>query len=209
METLAIWLVGLLIMVFAARYSYQTRKREIHPRVATWLIFLLGTGLSLATYAIAENRDFRAGILNTMDFASVATILIVVVLCGDRQVRFKKFEKWYLAGVGAIVAYGLISGNAWSSNIFAQVLIGLGYIPTIKNLIAEKKNTESFTAWGLGLAAGFVGLYPAWVDGNTLAVVYALRTILCVLGILTIMLKYELQNRRSLNQRPSAKPATS
>jgi len=51
------------MMLFAARYAYQIYKREINPTLSTWIIFILGTGLSLITYAIAEKHDFRSGIL--------------------------------------------------------------------------------------------------------------------------------------------------
>lgn len=196
MKDLSIWLVALIMMVFAWRYTYQICKKQIKPTLSTWIIFLLGTALSLVTYWVAEDHDLRSGILNTMDVASVAIILLATIIWGDRGLTFKPFEKWYLLGIGVIVVYGLWSGNAWQSNIFTQVLIGLGYIPTIQNLVTEKRNTESFTAWGCGIAAGLVGLYPAVVDGNTLAMVYAGRTIVLVSGIMLVMAYYTCRQKR-------------
>mgnify|MGYP001584671529 CR=1 FL=1 len=197
MKDLSVWLVGLVMMTFAVRYAYQTWKHEISPTLSTWIIFLLGTGLSLATYAIAEKHDFRSGILNTMDVVMVAMILLATLMWGKRDVRFKPFEKWYLAGIVAIVGYGLLSGDAWGSNIFTQVLISIGYIPTAQNLLTEKRNTESFTTWSLGIVAGIIALYPAISDGNSLAVLYAIRTIVLVSSIIAIMAYYELRSRRS------------
>ena len=95
-KTLSIWLVALVTIAFAARYTYQIWKGEISPTLSTWIIFLLGTGLSLTTYAIAEQRDFASGILNTMDVVAVLVILIATIVWGQRAVRFKPFEKWYL-----------------------------------------------------------------------------------------------------------------
>jgi hypothetical protein len=95
-KDLSVWLVALVTMAFAARYTWQVWRREISPTFSTWIIFLLGTGFSLATYAIAEHRDFASGILNTMDVVAVAVILVATVVWGQRTVRFKPFEKWYL-----------------------------------------------------------------------------------------------------------------
>jgi len=189
-KDLSVWLVALVMMMFAVRYSYQIWKREISPTLSTWIIFLLGTGLSFTTYAIAEKHDFRSGILNTMDVIAVMVVLFGIIVWGNRKVRFKPFEKWYLLGISAIVVYGLLSGDAWGSNIFTQVLISLGYIPTIQNLLTEKRNTESFTGWGCNIIAGIIALYPAIVDGNSLAILYALRTIVLISNLIAIMIYY-------------------
>jgi len=192
------WLVGLSMMSFAARYAYQIRKRDgISPALSTWIIFLLGTTLSLVTYAIAEKHDFRSGILNTVDVAATATVLLAIIVWGERNIRFKPFEKWYLGGSGAIVAYGLISGDALGSNLFTQLLIEVGYIPTVQKLLTEKRNTESFTAWGLIILAGLFALYPAIADGNSLAVLYTLRSIISVSGVIAIMAYYELRSKKA------------
>jgi hypothetical protein len=157
----------------------------------------MGTGLSLTTYAVAEKHDFRSGILNTMDVIMVAIVLVATLVWGKRDMRFKSFEKWYLIGIVVIIIYGLFSGDAWGSNIFTQVLISIGYIPTAQNLLTEKRNTESFTTWSLGIVAGIIALYPAITDGNSLAVLYAIRTIILVSSIITIMAFYELRSKKA------------
>lgn len=218
MKDLCIVLVVIAMMAFSLRYAYQVRKRTINPTLSTWIIYFLGTGLSLTTYAIAENHDFRSGILNAMDFVAVTIDLIAILLWGNRQkifvknlviktrgqsisvwgsrlARLRPFEKWYLAGAGAIIVYGLISGDAFKSNLFAQVLVSFGCFPTIQTLYKFKRNTESFSAWGCGLLAGIFGLYPAFMDGNGLAAFYAVRTVFLVSLILIIMAYYERRSK--------------
>lgn len=195
-KDICVWAVSFVMMAFAIKYTYQIWRREISPTLSTWIIFLVGTGLSLITYAIAEKHDFRSGILNTMDVVMVTAVLVATLVWGKRDVRFKPFEKWYLAGIMVIVVYGLLSGDAWGSNIFTQILISIGYIPTAQNLLTEKRNTESFTTWSLGVVAGIIALYPAIADGNSLATLYAIRTIVLVLGIITIMAYYELRSKK-------------
>jgi len=160
-----------------------------------WIIFSLGTGLSLVTYLIAEKYDFRSGILNTMDVIGCVAISLSIIVWGKHGIRLRPFEKWYLAGVGIIVAYGLLTGDAWTSNIFTQVLISLGYFPTIQNLVTEKRNTESFITWGLNGFTGLVALYPAIVNGNTLAILYSVRSLVSIAILLCIMKYYEIHSR--------------
>ena len=193
MKDIIIILVTLTLLFFAFWYSYQIWKRKIEPTLSTWIIFLLGTGLSLITYVIAENADFRSGILNTIDVVVVLLVLISILIWGNHTIRFKKFEKWYLSGVCIIVVYGILTGDAWRSNIFTQILIAIGYFPTIQNLTVEKKSTESVSSWSISLTAGILGLYPAIIDGNTLAIVYSVRTIVLV-SILIIFVK--IKNRK-------------
>ena len=82
MKELCIWLVAIVVSVFAARYTYQIIKKEIAPTLSTWIIFILGSGLSLVTYAIAEKHDFRSGILNTMDATATAVVFLATVIWG-------------------------------------------------------------------------------------------------------------------------------
>ena len=194
MKDVCIVVVAMLMIAFPCRYVWQIRRRQIRPTLSTWLIFQAGTLLSLITYAIAERHDFRSGILNTMDTLAVFIIIVAILVWGNRTMRLKKFEGWYLGGVGLIVAYGLITGDAWGSNLFAQGLICIGYFPTFHNLLATKRNTESFAAWSFSLTAGLVGLYPATVDGNTLAAVYAGRTVVLVSITMMLMTYYHFRS---------------
>ena len=193
MKNISVVLVIIIMMIFAARYSYQIYKKEIIPTLSTWFIFLLGTGLSLITYAIAEKSDFRSGILNTADVAVVIVILVSIIIWGDKTTRLKRFEKWYLGGIGIVIVYGFVSGDAWSSNVFTQLIIGIGYIPTIQNLVKIKRNVESYVGWGCGAIAGFIALSPAIMDGNSLAILYSTRTIILTLSIISLMIYYKLR----------------
>lgn len=200
MKDVFVWLVVIAMTSFAARYVYMIWRRKISPAISTWIIFLIGTSLSLTTYAIAERHDFSSGILNTMDVLCVMSILAATIIWGNRRVLLCGFEKWYLLITAAIVAYGLISGNAWRANIFTQGLITFGYLPTLQKLIMEKRNTESFGAWFFSLASGAIALYPALKDGNSLAALYAGRTIVVVAITISVMAYYQLHHNKSLSR---------
>lgn len=200
MREAAMFLVVAIMLVFDLTYSYQIWKRKIDPTLSTWIIFLAGTGLSLITYGFAERHDYKSGVLNTFDVVSVMIILSAILKWGKQELRFRAHEKWYLVGVGCIVGYGIMTGDVWSSNLYTQALICCGYIPLIQTLVTEKRNTESFFGWICGLSAGIVGLYPAIVSGNTLAVIYAVRTIGAVSIILCMMTYYQYVKTPSPNR---------
>jgi hypothetical protein len=200
-KDLCVWLVGFVMMSAAIRCAYQIKKQDgTKPTLSTWIIFCTGTILSLTTYLVAEKHDLRSGILNTADVLATATIFLSVLLWGERGVRFKSFEKWYLGGAGCIVTYGIFSGDAWGSNLFTQGLITFGYLPTVQKLLTEKRNTESFSVWGLIVLAGLFALYPAMVNGNLLAVVYVLRSTISVLIVIAMMYFFELRSKRLPSQ---------
>jgi len=191
MKDLFVALVGVVMTIFTARYAYQIWRREISPTLSTWITFMSGIGLSLATYMFAAKWDIRSGILNTMDFIAVAVILFAVLKWGKNEVRFKPFEKWYLVGITFIIIFGIFTGDAWNSNILTQVLISVGYLPTAHNLLKEKRNVESFSGWGCALIAALLALYPAIKEGNGLAVAYTIRTIFFVGVIISLMMYYK------------------
>ncbi|KKS82723.1 MAG: hypothetical protein UV58_C0006G0022 [Candidatus Wolfebacteria bacterium GW2011_GWC1_43_10] len=191
MKDLCIVLVVLLALSFSFSYAWKVRKGQIAPTLSMWIIFFASTTLSIITYAISENKDFRSGILNLVDVLQTGLAFGAVLIWRERKIILTSFEKKYLAGFGAIVIYGVVSGDAFSSNLFAQILISSGYFPTIRKMVEERRNTESFVPWRFAIAAGTVGLYPAVVDGNLLAAVYAVRTIVLVSGMMVLMAYYE------------------
>lgn len=203
MKNLFIVLVSITMILYTANYSYQISRHRIVPILSTWIAFFVGTGLSFTTYVLAANWDIRSGINNTVDFASMLIILIVTLCWSKPQMRFRPFEKWYLLGVATIVFYGIISANAWISNILTQVLMTIGYIPTVHNLIQQKKNTESFFTWSCGLVASILSLYPALSDGNKLAVLYSTRGVVSVILLLSLMAYYQFLAKNKFKIDPS------
>lgn len=194
MKTFFVALVVLAQLSFCIHYAYRTWRRENQPTLSMWVLFLLGVGLSFATYVIEKRYDLASGILNTVDVMAVAFILIAVALWGKRTVHLERFDRFYLAGVASIVVYAIVSGDIWRSNLFCQLLIVSGYIPTFRKMHRLKMNTESFGSWAFSLTASACAVYPAAVDGNDLSLVYALRSVASVAIILLVMLYYEFRS---------------
>lgn len=197
MKDLAAFTVVALMLLFALRYGYQIRSGKVKPALSTWLTFLAGTGLSLLTYSVASEWDFKSGILNVSDVLVVALVILATLRWSSLHMMFRPFEKWYLLGAGVIVLFWVSSGDSFTSNLMVQMLIFIGYFPTIHKLVAEKENTESYSSWGLALLAVTIACYPAMVGGNTLATVYALRSVVMVSVVLSLMLWCDRQTATS------------
>lgn len=190
MQEFARVMIVATLTIFTVLYSLQVWRGKAHPPLSSWIIFLLGTLLSLITYLLAQDYDFTSGIQNTADILAVVIVLIVMLLRGNHTIHLKPFEWWYLVGIGIIIIYGVLSGDAWTSNLFTQVLITIGYIPTIHGLLVEKRNTESFI-WVCDIIASSFALYLAIMNNNMLTFLYALRTLIVVSFLVSLMLYYQ------------------
>jgi len=192
-KEICIWLVAIIEIGFVVRFISNVRKKETTPPVTTWFIFLLGTGISIGTYVTFKKHDLQSGILNIMDFTCTGLSFVAVWLWGNRSVPFTVLEKFSIIVAICIVMVWKLTENAMTANLLAQMLIMIGYIPTIHRMISWKKNTESFQTWSIVLLAGFVGLVPAILDYDTLAVIYALRGIIMVSLVMCVSAHYALQ----------------
>ena len=151
--------------------------------------------------------DLKSGIINTTDLVYVVVIFIAILLWGkpkkeeekDEEEKqeaqlMKSFEKWYLAGAGGIVAYGVITGNAWNSNVLTQLLMSFAYFPMFHKMLKQKKKKDSYFAWLPAAGISLLGLYPAISGGNTLAVIYASRALFFSSATCLIMAYYQFVN---------------
>lgn len=205
MRNFCVAMVVLNMVIFACIYIRRLRQGLVEPAFSTWVVFTLGTSISLITFALAQDHDFVSGVLNATDVLAVSSIMLAAFLeqrkkiIGHGQlVHFQTFEKWYLAGVAIVVGYGLWSGDAWSSNLFSQVLVSSGFIPTVHKLLKEKRNTESFSAWLFNVAAGAFAIYPAATGGKSLAVVYAIRSMTLIIIVVGIMAYYQYRAKTTI-----------
>ncbi|MFH1235138.1 MAG: hypothetical protein V1493_06010 [Candidatus Diapherotrites archaeon] len=190
MEDLIAFLIALIMLGFGALYSYKVFKGQTKPALSTWLIMFVGTALSLLTYLSASNWNFVGGILNLLDVTVTIIIIAATLLWSKSKIKFRAFEKGYLVIAGLIALFWLLTKNPFEANLLVQVLILVGYFPTIQKLVTEKQNTESFSAWLIAYSAGLLALFPAIVSGGILPLVYVGRTIVMQSAIIGLMIYY-------------------
>lgn len=197
MKDLSVWVVALSVAVAVFFYCRKIYRKEAEPALSTWLIFFTATFLSFLSYCFSENWDWKSGIMNFSDTAGDFIVLGFIVAVGDKsKKRLKPFEKKYLAGAAFIVLFWIFSQNAFTANLLLQLLLIIGYFPTIQNMISEKKNTEPMAGWAIIFIAALFALYPAIVEGNALAVIYAGRAITMLSIVLSLMVYYEIKNSK-------------
>lgn len=207
MKDICVWAIVASTVSFGSYYIFQILKKKTVPTVSTWIIFLFGCVPSFFTYFVAENHDIKSGILNTMDVVYVIIVLLAISFSCKREKRdeqeekrqkdkVKSFEKWYLSGAGAVITYGLITGNVWNSNVLTQILMSIAYFPMFHKLVAEKKNTESFFTWIPATLNSLVSFFPAICEGNSLAIIYTSRAFVFSFSTCILMAYYQFSRPR-------------
>jgi hypothetical protein len=187
--------VAVVLIAASLPYMYQISRRQVLPTLSTWIILVVATSLNVASYLVATRVDVISGVLGLTDALVCWFILIVTVSSAGLKMQFQTFEKYYLTGAGMIVLFWIVSRSAFITNLLMQLLITIGCSSTIQSLLYANENHESFMFWGLVLVAASLSLYPATVDGNLLAVIYSIRSIVILCVILSLMLRLHRKTR--------------
>ena len=94
------------IAIFAdGRYCWKTLTHRITPRLATWLIFLVGSSLSLASYRahVHAGTSFMSNIANYIDVTGLVLIVASVLISARHEperLRLNRFESVVPRGGG-------------------------------------------------------------------------------------------------------------
>ena len=187
--------VAVIIIAASLPYAYQITRGQVLPTLSTWIIGVVATNLNVASYLVATRVDVLSGILGLTDALVCWGILIVTVLSTGFKMQCQTFEKYYLTASGVIVLFWMLSRSAFITNLLMQLLITVGCSATIQRLLYANENPESFQFWGLVLVASTLSLYPAAVDGNLLALIYSIRSIIIVCVILSLMFRVHRKTR--------------
>lgn len=187
--------VAVVLIAASLPYVYQISRRQVLPTLSTWIILVVATSLNVASYLVATRVDVISGVLGLTDALVCWFILIIIVISAGFKMQFQTFEKYYLTGAGVIVLFWIVSRSAFITNLLMQLLITIGCFSTIQSLLYANENHESFIFWGLVLVAASLSLYPAAVDGNLLAVIYSIRSIVILCVILSLMLRLHRKTR--------------
>jgi hypothetical protein len=190
--------VTVILLAASLRYGYQIARRQVLPTLSTWIISVVATSLNVASYLVATGWDVLSGALGLADALACWGILIVTVMSAGVKMQWQTFEKYYLTAAGVIVVFWMFSRSAFITNILMQLLITLGCAATVQRLLYANENHESFLFWGLVLVAATLSLYPAAVDGNLLALIYSIRSIVVVCVILSLMCRVHRKTRAML-----------
>jgi hypothetical protein len=191
--------VAVILIAASLPYGYQIARRHVLPTLSTWIILVVATSLNAVSYLVATRWDVLSGVLGLTDAVVSWCILIVTVISAGVKMQWQTFEKYYLTASGVIVLFWLLSRSAFITNLLMQLLITVGCSATIQRLLYASENHESFLFWGLVLVAATLSLYPAAVEGNVLALIYSIRSIVIVCVILSLMVHVHSKTRAMLH----------
>jgi uncharacterized membrane protein YkvI len=183
--------VVLLVFYVGIRYCIKLLRKEISPRIATWLIFEIGVVMSLASYLAGSDHSLIKAALNAADCIQVTVILFTLLIeQRGRKIQFTKNESVSLCLSGIAAAAWMITKTGWIGFIGFQSVMSVAYLPTIESLLHWHRGTspEPMEKWGINVFIALIGLIVD-ITGQRdyLAMVYPLRAlILCVLVVVLI-----------------------
>jgi hypothetical protein len=185
--------VSMLNLAITCWYCWLTYKQKIKPALAMWIFFTIAVAISLTAYLEADHFSLWDNILNTTDLALTAIVSIAIYLFGDHTTRFSRFDKGCLIAVFVILAFWFVTKNHVVTHALTQSILVIAYFPVISRLWKTRENTESFLIWIGMLLAPVLSLLSS---KGTLATVYSVRAIVCILMLLLLMLRVEYLSRK-------------
>lgn len=159
-----------------------------------WIFFTIAVAISLTTYIKADHFSLLDNILNTTDLALTFFITVAIWFFGDHTSRFTRFDKACLIAVLVILGFWFITQNHVLTHTLTQTILIIAYFPVVSRLWKTRENTESFTIWIGMLLAPALSLLSS---KGTLATVYSVRAIVCILILLMLMLRVEYLSRKN------------
>lgn len=186
---------ALLLFGGDAIYIRATARGEVKPFKSTWLIWTVVIGLNVFSF-LKTKFDLVSGLYGIADFLLCAIIFALVLFKSNQKFHFKKFEKYYLFLAFLCAIFWMVSSNSFWTNIIAQILILIGYIPTIHGMIASKKSEESAISWLIWVFGSGLAIVPAFMNNNMLAIIYAIRGSTMCLIIFLLTLKYGINKQQ-------------
>lgn len=190
MELISIYLVSIINVLTAIRFFYLIRKRKIQPALAMWLFFLLAIATSLITYFRNGGSGLAGNILNATDLVLAISVVIDILLYGEKSSGFSKFDLGCLALVIIIMVFWFATGAHFMTNLLIQAILVIAYFPVVERMVRLKKNTETFTGWTGMLLAAIISLFSV---EETLAYIYSVRAIVCVSLLMGLMLWFTIR----------------
>jgi hypothetical protein len=187
--------VSILNLAITGWYCWLTYKQKIKPALAMWIFFTIAVAISLTTYLESDHFSLFDNILNTTDLALTAIVTVAIWFFGDHTSRFTRFDKACLAAVMVILAFWLVTKNHVITHTLTQAILVIAYFPVVSRLWKTRENTESFTIWIGMLLAPVLSLLSS---KGTLATIYSVRAIVCIVVLLMLMLRVEYLSRKQL-----------
>lgn len=191
--------VSLMDAGVGALYCKKLIRREIFPRIATWLIFEIGVVMSLAAYFASHDHSVVKAALNLTD-GIVVTVILASLFIEQRgvKIQFTRNELLCLAISSITMAAWAITRTAWIGLAGFQVVMSVAYFPTIESVWRWKagESPEPIETWSVTAVAALIGV-AVDVTGNHdyLAMLYPLRAFILCTIIVVLVRRWKRKSR--------------
>jgi len=192
-QQISIVSVALLNLFITVWYCWLTYKQKIRPALAMWIFFTIAVAISLVTYLKSDNFSLLDNILNTTDLVLALSVTIAIYLWGDHTSRFSRFDKGCLVAVFVILLFWFVTRNHVVTHTLTQGILVIAYFPVVSRLWKTRENSESFLIW---IAMAVTPAISLLSSKGTLATIYSVRAIVCILVLLMLMLRVEYLSRK-------------
>jgi uncharacterized membrane protein YkvI len=198
-STFAAITVVLLVFYVGTRYCMKLIRKEISPRLATWLIFEIGVVMSLASYLAGNDHSLTKDALNAADSLQVTVILFTLVIeQWGRKIQFTRNELVSL-GISCVAALAwMVTKTGWIGFIGFQLVMSVAYLPTIESLWRWKlgPSPEPMEKWGINVIIALIGVVVDITGRHDyLAMVYPLRALILCVAVVLLITRWEQKSK--------------
>jgi hypothetical protein len=198
-STFAAIIVVLLNFYVGALYCAKVVRKEISPRIATWLIFEIGVVMSLASYLAGNDHSLIKAALNAADCLQVTVILLTLVIeQRGRKIQFTRNELVSL-GISCVAAIAwIVTKTGWIGFIGFQSVMSVAYVPTIESLWRWKlgPSPEPIEKWGINVIIALIGVVVDITGRHDyLAMVYPLRALILCVVVVVLIIRWQEKSR--------------
>ncbi len=201
-STSAAVIVTLLVFFVGARYCAKVLRKEISPRIATWLIFEIGVVMSLATYLAGSDHSLVKAALNAADSLQVTIILATLLIeQRGRKIHFTQNERVSLVISCVAAAAWMITRTGWIGFIGFQLVMSVAYLPTIESLWRWKlgPSPEPMEKWGTNVMIALIGVVVDITGRHDyVAMVYPLRALILCIIVVALIFRWKQKSKAML-----------
>jgi hypothetical protein len=199
--TVSAWaavLSAVLDLAMGVMYCAQIVRGRTRPRLATWVIFEIGVGMSLVTYMSSHDHSLLKAALNVTD-AVMVTAIIAALLAkgrGQRMVFTRNEQLSLLMACLTLVLWG-VTRTAWVGFVGFQVVMSVAYVPTVESLWHRHPGPapEQARAWSVNALAALMGMVVdvTGAHHDYLAMLYPLRAFVLCLVVVGLVWRWKRQ----------------
>lgn len=174
-------------------YFKQVVDGDSIPNPATWFVWSVITTLNAITYFLVLQGDIFKSMVTIIVAVGVSGIFLYSLLKG-KMGKVGIVEILSLVLCVAVFIFWMISGNAVIANLLIQVILIIGFCPTIIGLLRHELQ-EKPLAWDVAVFSQLMLAFAILCDwqGNWPALVYPLVN--GVLGNGAVSVISRIQNR--------------